>query len=115
MSTKNCLDKFLLRHMLHSMSRMSKIGALKIVDQVRWVEVIFEAMREAKGRIPDAALTLGISERQLYRWLQDEEFKDVERVPDGEPRPGNSRGRKKAQLTRIIPTRKRRVQEGMNQ
>lgn len=47
-------------------------------------------MRQARGRVPDAAATLGVHERTLYRWLDTPDpetgeplLSDVPRVPMG--------------------------------
>lgn len=44
---------------------------LRGVDRAAWVARVREAMRDAGGRIPDAAAALGVHERTLYRWLDD--------------------------------------------
>jgi phage antirepressor YoqD-like protein len=43
-------------------------------------------MRDAEGRIPDAAAALQISPRQLFRWLDDKRLGDVKRVSIGRRR-----------------------------
>jgi len=37
-------------------------------------------MRAAGGRVPDAAETLGVSKRTLFRWLDDPLLEDVQRA-----------------------------------
>jgi ActR/RegA family two-component response regulator len=66
--------------------RITPAGALRIVDPVKWARAVKKAMRDADGRVPDAAKALGVSRRQLYRWLMEPAFADVERAPVGHHR-----------------------------
>lgn len=59
------------------------IGALKIADPKKWVSSIQAAMGKSQGRVPEAAHALGISPRQLWRWLEDPRLSNVERAPTG--------------------------------
>lgn len=77
---------------------LSQMGALKVLDREKWAKKIRSAMSAAGGRIPDAAEAIGVGVRQLFRWLQDEDFADVPRVENGLPRDGNKRGRKQGHL-----------------
>jgi DNA-binding NtrC family response regulator len=42
-------------------------------------------MSQADGRVPDAADSLGVSTRTLYRNLEDKALDDVDRAPMGRP------------------------------
>ena len=66
--------------------RLSQLGAMRILDEVKWERTIREAISDADGIIPDAAEALGLSTRQLYRLLTDSRFSDVDRAPPGEHR-----------------------------
>ncbi len=63
------------------MGRLTRTGALRMVDPTAWVREVRGAMRAAEGRIPDAAKELGVSMRQLFRWLDDPALRDVPRAP----------------------------------
>lgn len=52
-------------------------------DTEKWAREVKRAMRDAGGRVPVAAEALGISPRQLFRWLEDPALADVERAPVG--------------------------------
>jgi hypothetical protein len=67
------------------MSKISQVGALKIADPARWEVLVRREMKRADGRIPAAAESLGVSVRQLHRWLA--ELPDIERAPPGRPWP----------------------------
>lgn len=97
------------------MPRMSKMGALKIADPPKWKKAVLKAMEECGGRIPDAATKLDVSGRQLFRWLMEPEFKNVDRVGVGVPREG-SRGKRKKPAPKVVdlsnnPTRKKKRKE----
>jgi hypothetical protein len=66
--------------------RLSELGALRVLDPDKWVAKVRRAMRDAEGRIPDAAAALQISPRQLFRWLDDKRLGDVKRVSIGRRR-----------------------------
>jgi ActR/RegA family two-component response regulator len=66
--------------------RITPAGALRIVDSAKWVRLVKRAMREAGGRVPDAARALGVSRRQMYRWLMEPAFAAVARAPVGHHR-----------------------------
>lgn len=61
--------------------RLSPLGALRVLDAEKWARTVRKAMRDADGRIPDAAEGLGVSIRQLFRWLGDPLLADVKRAP----------------------------------
>jgi transcriptional regulator with PAS, ATPase and Fis domain len=63
--------------------RITPAGALRIVDPAKWARAVKQAMRAAGGRVPEAAKALGVSRRQLYRWLMEPAFADVARAPVG--------------------------------
>jgi transposase len=71
---------------------LSELGALRVLDPEKWARKVRGAMRKSSGRVPDAAIELGVSVRQLYRWLgaKGEDgvalFENVERAGPG-PRP----------------------------
>lgn len=65
---------------------ISNTGALKILDPVKWERNVKMAMKQAAGRIRDAAEILGVCERQLYRWLKEPQFANVERAGNGKHR-----------------------------
>lgn len=62
---------------------LSKLGAMRLTDPATFNEKIRSAMARAKGRIPDAADALGVSARQLRRWLDSPELRATPRVPNG--------------------------------
>ncbi len=68
-----------------SMAKISETGALKILDPAKWEALVRREMKRADGRIPVAAEALGVSVRQLHRWLS--ELQGVERAPPGRPWP----------------------------
>lgn len=89
---------------------MTKIGAMKIVDPRAWNKAITRAMATADGRVGDAATALGVSERQLFRWLALDELKSTPRAEYGMPRDGKRGKRAKPKLEeKTIPSRKRRA------
>ena len=63
--------------------RISRLGALRIVNPKRWAKTVRKAMREADGHIPDAAAALDVSVRQLFRWLEDPLLACAKRAPSG--------------------------------
>jgi hypothetical protein len=69
---------------------LTELGALRRVDPAEWERRIRAAMDRAGLRIDVAAEMLGISRRQLFRWLNDERLSDVPRLPTG-PEPGSAR------------------------
>jgi len=90
---------------------LTQIGALKFVDRVAWKKQIRDAMKSVDGRVPDAAKALGVSDRQLFRWLAEEDMTNIPRAEFGLPRDGK-RGRRKVATPVVeevvIPTRRRR-------
>jgi len=63
--------------------RISPLGALRVVDPEAWEKAVRKAMKAAKGGLPEAAEALGITSRQLSRWLDDPRLSDVPRAPVG--------------------------------
>ena len=59
--------------------------ATRIKDPLDWRNDVYNAMSQADGRVPDAADSLGVSTRTLYRNLEDKALDDVERAPMGRP------------------------------
>jgi transcriptional regulator of acetoin/glycerol metabolism len=59
--------------------------ATRIKDPLDWRNDIYNAMSQADGRVPDAADSLGVSTRTLYRNLEDKALDDVDRAPMGRP------------------------------
>lgn len=71
-------------------SEATRLRFMRRVNPRRWAERVRAAMRDAHGRIPDAAATLGVHERTLYRWLHTPDpetaeplLVDAVRVPTG--------------------------------
>jgi transcriptional regulator of acetoin/glycerol metabolism len=50
-----------------------------------WRNDISNAMTKADGRVPDAAKSLGVSSRTLYRNLEEPELSNLDRAPMGRP------------------------------
>lgn len=71
---------------------ISRLGALRIADNARWANEIRSAMRAAAGRVPAAAEALGVSARQLFRFLADDALADIPRAPAGRTRIDPSEG-----------------------
>ena len=69
----------------HQAVRLTQLGALRIVDKKAWVATVERAMEAAGGYRGAAAEILGISVRQLIRWLSDPDLKDAKRAPPGKP------------------------------
>lgn len=65
------------------MAQITELGALRVVDPKKWESTIRRAMREAEGHTVTAAEILGVSRRQLQRWLA--ELPDVPRLPPHRP------------------------------
>lgn len=63
--------------------RLSPLGALRVVDPEKWSRAVRKAMRDAQGRVPTAAESLGVSPRQLFRWLDDPLLHGIERAAQG--------------------------------
>lgn len=79
------------------MPLMTQIGALKLLNPKEWQKRIESAMSEAGGRVGDAAQSLDVSARQLFRWLALPELSHIERVPVGLGRDGK-RGRRPKEI-----------------
>jgi hypothetical protein len=54
-----------------------------MIDRAAWAREVKRAMLDAGGRVPAAAEALGISTRQLFRWLEDPALAKVERAAVG--------------------------------
>lgn len=67
------------------MSKITPIGAMKIADPARWEREVIRAMKQAGGRLAVAAEALGVSTRQLSRWLA--EYPHIPRAEPGRPWP----------------------------
>jgi len=80
---------------------LTELGALRIVDPKAWAKRVLDALREADGNRTHAAAALGITHRQMMRWMQDPL---LERAP--EPKPGNLTGRPRTKAKRPRMTRK---------
>jgi hypothetical protein len=63
---------------------ISQMGALRVADPKEFERRLRLAMKAADGRLPDAAEELGVSARQLSRWLA--EFPEVDRAPAHRPK-----------------------------
>jgi transcriptional regulator of acetoin/glycerol metabolism len=57
----------------------------RIQNELEWKNDVNNAMTRADGRVPDAADSLGVSTRTLYRNLEDSALDGVERAPMGRP------------------------------
>lgn len=90
------------------MPRLSKIGALKLIDKKAWKAEIERVMLETKGRIPEAAVILEISMRQLFRWLALKELAHVYRAGNGEHRNPKFDPEKKIDRRKTRPEMRRR-------
>lgn len=100
---------------------MTPIGALKVADPVKWKATVRDALNKAGGRIAAAAEALGVSGRQLSRWLAEDP--DLPRASPGRPWPEGQGertkaakkaasakgGAKKAKPEAELPKRKRKV------
>lgn len=71
---------------------LTTMGALKIADRATWERKLRMAMLRAKGSVPAAASALGVSRRQLERWLGEDAFSGLPRVAAG-PVPGSKHER----------------------
>ncbi len=71
--------------MMPRMARITTMGALKIADPPKWEASLRREMKRAEGRIHVAAEALGVSVRQLSRWLA--EHPDIPRCGPGRPWP----------------------------
>lgn len=58
-----------------------KLSSLKDVDRTAYVQRVTSAMQESGGDVNEAARLLGISNRSLFRHLQEPEFAAVYRKP----------------------------------
>lgn len=82
------------------MPSFTRIGALKIADPDQWESEIRAAMKAAKGRVDDAAVTLGVTSRHLFRWLSEQVLQDVPRAAYGLPKDGK-RGRRAVEKPKL--------------
>lgn len=62
---------------------MNAINALRFSDPKKWAAMIRKEMKGSGGRVPFAALGLGVHPRTLWRWLEDPLLADVPRVKVG--------------------------------
>lgn len=51
---------------------ITKIGSLKYSDPVKWTSEIYSALQASNGFLDDAADRLGVSKRQLIRWIKEQ-------------------------------------------
>lgn len=65
---------------------MTKLGAIRILDREKWITLVTKAMKRAEGNRHSAAKLLGVSWRQLCRWLEDPDLADVVRAGPGRPK-----------------------------
>ena len=63
--------------------KISQMGALRVVSRGAWEAKVRKAMELSSGRVPDAAEALGVSTRQLFRWLEEPCFSNVPRATNG--------------------------------
>lgn len=63
---------------------LSRLGALRVSNPDQWAKEVARAMKAARGNVGNAAESLGVSKRQLMRWLA--ELPEVPRSTPGRPR-----------------------------
>ena len=63
--------------------RPTRLGSLRIVDPSAFVREVQEALTRSNGAILAAASLLGVSQRQLLRWLAD--YPQITRRSPGRP------------------------------
>lgn len=61
----------------------TRLGALRLVDPARFEKELRRALRASGGHLAPAAEAIGVSTRQLARWLA--ELPDVPRAAPGRP------------------------------
>jgi transposase-like protein len=66
-------------------SNPTVIGAYRITDPPTFRHMVRAAMKAEGGSIPNAARSLGVSTRTLFRWLQDKAFDGLARRAEGRP------------------------------
>lgn len=65
---------------------LSLLGAERVAVPKKWAAQVRKAMKDAGGRITEAADALGVSRRTLYRWLdEDPRLAGIARAPEGRP------------------------------
>ena len=69
---------------------LTAMGVLRLSNRAAWEKRVREAMVKAHGSVPEAAGLLGISRRQLERWLGEKMFLGLPRTIKG-PVPGSRR------------------------
>lgn len=62
---------------------LTRLGGLRKGAPDVWEREVRAAMAAAGGRVPDAADALDVSNRTLFRWLEEDRFADVERADVG--------------------------------
>lgn len=65
---------------------LTELGAMRRFNRAAWVARIRAALEAADGKSEPAAEALGVSQRQLMRWLAEGDFDDVKGKP-GRPWP----------------------------
>lgn len=65
------------------MPMLTRLGGLRAADPKAWVREIAKAMKDSDGRIREAAKALGVSGRQLSRWLAEPACAHIPRVAKG--------------------------------
>lgn len=70
----------------HTQRNRTDLGLKRFYDHKGWEAEIREALRQAGNRISEAAKLLGISRPQMFRWMLDPCFADIERPKPG-PKP----------------------------
>lgn len=91
---------------LWDMPVFTKIGALRLINPKLWKEQIRQAMHDADGRVGDAADKLGVSPRQLFRWLSS--LPEIPRVENGTRRNEKQPRVKKEVVSAPVTIRRRR-------
>ena len=71
---------------------MTALGAMRVLNRDRWLATLRKALEDTGGRIPAAAKALGVSVRQLSRWLAEDPT--LPRSKPGRPEVDKAAGKK---------------------
>ena len=59
------------------MSRITRLGALRMVDPKAWAAEVRAALKDSNGFLDEAAEKLEVSRRQLQRWLAADDMPET--------------------------------------
>ena len=62
---------------------ISPMGGLRAYKPDQWEKAVRDALRRTANNIAEAAKILGIGRVQMFRWLRDPRFADLERPKAG--------------------------------